>query len=77
MQFFVLMVQRSGDVKVAQYIASRLACIFIRSLICQVCLQTVQKLKTPVHAFVAGKQHFKRRLQSHCWRAMTGQVNTA
>jgi len=46
----------------------------LQHLISQVCLQAVQKLKTPVHAFVAGNQHFKRRLQSHCWRAMTGQV---
>ena len=60
MQFFVLVMQGSGDIKVTHYIASCLAGIVIQTLISQMCLQTAQQLKTPVDALVAGKQHFKR-----------------
>ena len=73
MQFFVLMVQRRGDVEVTHHVTSGLAGRLVASLFQQVLLQVGLQGQHAFDPLVAGGQHLERCLQASRRRAVAGQ----
>ena len=69
----VLMVQRRGDVEVAQHVARGLARRVVATIGVQVGGQPVQQAQGALHALVAGFEHFERRVKAHGGGAKAGQ----
>ena len=74
MQFFVFVVQRRGDVEIAQHIARGLAGIGVGPVLAHMGAQAREQGQGALNAFVAGLQHGKGLLETHGRGAEARQV---
>ena len=76
-EFLVLVVQRGGDVEIAQHVARRLAGGVIAGVRLEVVAQALQQVQRAANAVMAGAQHLERLVKARAWRVQTGQGHTA
>ncbi|MPN23680.1 hypothetical protein SDC9_171073 [bioreactor metagenome] len=72
-QFLILMVQRRGNVEVAQHVARCLSGRIVASMAAQIGAQITQQLQRPLHALMAGVEHVEGLLEPDAGRAQSGQ----
>lgn len=75
MPFFVLVVQRSGDVEIAQYIGRGTSRLRVDAVLLDMGLKSLQQLQRALNPLVAGRKHLERGVETHGWTGMQDRTH--